>query len=77
MQIDKQAHFWWGMAMTAMLSFLFHLWFALAVTVFAGMVKEWHDEYIKGGIADPMDFLATVLGGFVATVWIYLMNSLP
>jgi hypothetical protein len=61
--IDKQAHFWWGMAIAG-IAFPFGFWVALFLSCFFGATKEIYD--LQGhGTPDPKDFAATALGGLV------------
>lgn len=49
----------------------------LALAIAAGVCKEVYDKYIKKSFADPLDTIATVLGGvFGVAVAIILTNLL-
>ena len=61
--IDKQAHFWWGMAMAGV-TYPLGFWTALFVSCFLGGAKEVWDKQ-GHGTPDPKDFAATALGGLV------------
>lgn len=62
--IDKQAHFWAGMAIVALLLPFFGPW-AMVAGVLAGAAKELRDQG-GAGTYDPRDFWATVAGGVAA-----------
>ena len=64
--IDKQAHFWAGMAIVALLVPFFGPW-AMVAGVLAGAAKELLD-HAGAGAYDPRDFWATVLGGVAAVL---------
>lgn len=71
--MDKQSHFWWGMAMCALLAHTgVHLFGAFAISGLAGLLKEFLDMHTKNHKAEGYDFLATMLGAFVAAavVWV-------
>ena len=64
--MDKQAHFWWGMSMTAM------LWPLMSVNGFfvacaVGFLKEVMDSR-RGRFFDVRDLFATCVGGFIAAI---------
>lgn len=64
--IDKQAHFWWGWAVSASLYPLFG-WAGLILTAIMALGKEYRDS--KGhGTPDKWDFVATVIGGIVGSL---------
>jgi len=72
--IDKQAHFWWGMAMAATL-YPIGLWFAIFTAALVGAGKEVWDK--RGhGTPDAKDFAATALGGAVGGLCCLLLTSL-
>jgi len=62
--IDKQAHFWWGMAMCGVLFPLFGVLAAVFSTL-AGVAKEIYDKESGTGTPDPFDALATAAGAVV------------
>lgn len=70
---DKLLHFIAGMLITALVAVVFARFAPLAVTVavLAGFAKEAYDEYSYGGW-DWKDLFATVLGGVVMQVLIFL-----
>lgn len=71
--IDKQAHFWWGMAMCALLAHTdIQLIGAFAISGLAGLLKEIADMYMKNHEADGNDYFSTLLGAAAAAaiVWV-------
>lgn len=71
MAIDKQAHFFGGMAISALLFPYIFLW-ALFAAGFAGAAKEVRDHYFDGTV-DFGDLVATVLGGAAGCVGHFVM----
>lgn len=71
---DKMLHFIAGMLITATIAVIVPRFapIAMTVTVVAGFAKELRDEIAYGGF-DWKDLLATVLGGVVMQIIIYLM----
>lgn len=64
--MDKQAHFWWGWAVSATI-FPLGFWFAILCAALVGAAKEVWDK--RGhGTPDKFDFLATALGGIVGAI---------
>lgn len=62
--LDKQAHFWWGMAVACPLTVVVGgIWACLAVAVM-GLLKEGWDA-MGHGTPDPYDSFATFTGGLV------------
>lgn len=70
--LDKQAHFWAGIALSA-LAMPFGLVYAIFVPLVAGMGKEIVDPYLKGH-RDWMDFVWTVAGMGVYVGWVSVFN---
>jgi len=69
--IDKQAHFWWGVAMCALLAHLdIDLRTAIAIAGLIGLMKEVFDS--RTHEADGEDFLSTMLGAFVAGAFVWV-----
>lgn len=70
---DKMLHFIAGMLGTAIVAVLVPRFapIAMSVAVVAGFAKELRDEITYGGF-DWYDLLATVLGGLVMQVFIWL-----
>jgi hypothetical protein len=70
---DKMLHFIVGMLITAIVAVLVPRFtpIAMTVAVVAGFAKELRDEITYGGF-DWKDLLATVLGGVVMQVLIFL-----
>lgn len=70
---DKMLHFIAGMLGTAIVAVLVPRFapIAMSVAVVAGFAKEVRDEIAYGGF-DWYDLLATVLGGVVMQVFIWL-----
>ena len=64
MPLDKQAHFWAGLAICLAVSLFVSPAIGLLVSALAGLVKELIDK-LGFGTPDPMDFVATYLGGLV------------
>ena len=64
MPLDKQAHFWAGLAIMLSVS-LFGGWIAgLVVATAAGLLKEAYDS-MGFGTPDRWDAVATIIGGLV------------
>ena len=72
---DKMLHFIAGMLITALVAVIVPRLspIAMAVAVIAGFAKEVRDEITYGGF-DWYDLLATVLGGVVMQVLIFLIK---
>ena len=70
---DKMLHFIAGMLITAIVAVIVPRFapIAMTVAVVAGFAKEIRDEIAYGGF-DWYDLLATVLGGVVMQVFIWL-----
>lgn len=70
---DKLLHFIAGMLITALVAVIASCFahFAIIATVASGLIKEAYDEWSYGGW-DWYDILATVLGGAVMQVLIFL-----
>lgn len=70
---DKMLHFIAGMLITAIVAVIVPRFtpIAMSVAVVAGFAKELRDEITYGGF-DWKDLLATVLGGVVMQVLIFL-----
>lgn len=64
--IDKQAHFWWGAAMSGC-TFPAIGFGGVMVAALIGLAKEYWDS--RGhGTPDAYDFIATALGGVVGAL---------
>ena len=72
---DKMLHFIAGILITAVIAAVFPRFAPLAavVAIVAGFAKELRDEIAYGGF-DWKDLLATVLGGVVMQVLIFLIK---
>ena len=70
---DKMLHFIVGMLITAIAAVIVPQFapIAMTVTVIAGFAKELRDEIAYGGF-DWKDLLATILGGVVMQIFIWL-----
>jgi len=66
-ELDKQAHFWAGMAIYGMAAAVLPAWWALLPVVVAAVGKELWDK--RTHPADWYDALYTVGGGCVALLW--------
>lgn len=65
---DKQAHFWWGMAMGCPLTILTDIITATFIVAAIATAKEmWYDVKFNG-TTDFKDFLVTTIGGAVGAV---------
>jgi len=74
MPLDKQAHFWAGLAIMLSVS-LFGGWIAgLVVATAAGLLKEAYDS-MGFGTPDRWDAVATIIGGLVGA-GLYGVHSL-
>ena len=74
MPLDKQAHFWAGLAIMLSIS-LFGGWIAgLVVATAAGLLKEAYDS-MGFGTPDRWDAVATIIGGLVGA-GLYGVHSL-
>ena len=70
--LDKKAHFLAGAVVAlVVMRFIHGYWPGLALAGVVGALKEGFD-WKTGGVADPWDFLATVLGGMVFGVFTWL-----
>lgn len=72
---DKMLHFIVGMLITAIVAVIVPRFtpIAMSVAVVAGFAKELRDEIAYGGF-DWKDLLATVIGGVVMQVLIFLIK---
>ena len=71
--IDKQAHFWWGWAVSATV-YPQGFWLAIFCAVVVGAAKELWDK--KGhGVPDVKDFYATFFGGITGAVVCLLLGG--
>lgn len=69
---DKQLHLLAG-AIIALTAFILG-WWAMVLVVGAGVGKEvFYDRFLKLGTFDPIDALATIIGGGVVTAGIQLI----
>jgi hypothetical protein len=70
---DKMLHFIVGMLITVIVAVIVPRFAPIAMTVaiVAGVAKEIRDEIVYGGF-DWYDLLATVLGGVVMQVFIWI-----
>ena len=70
---DKMLHFIAGMLITAIVAVIVPRFapIAMSVAVVAGFAKELRDEIAYGGF-DWKDLLATILGGVVMQIFIWL-----
>lgn len=64
-QIDKQAHFWWGWCIAATV-YPLGIVFAVLVSAFMGAAKEVWDKN-DHGTPDLYDALATIVGGLTGS----------
>lgn len=64
MAIDKQAHFWAGMAICLAVSLFAGPFIGLLIATAAGVIKEILDYFGKG-TPDVLDAVATFLGALV------------
>jgi len=71
--IDRQAHFWWGWAVSATV-FPLGVWFAILVAGLMGAGKELWDK--KHGTPDAKDFAATALGGAAGALCCVVLKSI-
>jgi hypothetical protein len=70
--LDKQAHFFAGMAIAFTIAlFTLSPFAGLITAIVAGVLKEVYDKYTKRGTPDHLDAIATGLGGVV----VYLMYA--
>ena len=60
--IDKQAHFYSGLALCLAVSLFFSPVVGLLASLAAAIAKEVWDS-MGNGTLDPLDFLATAIGG--------------
>jgi len=70
--LDKQAHFWSGLAIALAVALFFGWIVGLAVAISAAIAKEVVD-YVRHGKPDYMDAIATTIGGLVMVV-VYLFK---
>jgi hypothetical protein len=70
--IDKQAHFYSGFAIAALLYPYIFLW-GLVVASVIGYLKEYAWDRRFGGTVDRNDFLSTVAGACAACIAHYII----
>lgn len=73
--IDKVYHFVAGFVI-ALIFGLFNPIVGLLLAGGAGVGKELYDVYIKKSFADPIDTIATVLGGVLGVVIAILLTNI-
>jgi len=71
--LDKQAHFWSGLALMLSASLFFGWGIGLCITVVAGLAKEWFDS-LGYGTPDVWDIVATLSGSILGAI-LYLVKS--
>jgi hypothetical protein len=71
--LDKQAHFWSGLAIMLSASLFFGWGIGLCIAVAAGLAKEWYDS-LGHGTPDIWDIVATLTGSLVGTI-LYLLKE--
>ena len=64
--IDKIYHFIAGFIISLIFGFINPV-LGLALAIIAGVGKEIYDKKIKKSVIDPLDVIATVLGGVLGT----------
>jgi hypothetical protein len=75
--IDKQAHFLAGAVITLAVGYVAPVLVAFIVTVVVGWAKELYDHFHPAThTADKWDFVATALGGGVASLFIFAETSM-
>lgn len=70
--LDKQAHFWAGMAIYGLTVAVFPMFYAMLPVLLAAIGKELWDK--RTHAPDWMDAAATAAGGVVAMAWYYGMQ---
>jgi hypothetical protein len=75
LSIDKQAHFFSGLALCLAVALFFGAYAGLAVAVLAGIGKEVYDIYGRG-TPDIFDAVATSAGGALGFVLIMITEVL-
>jgi hypothetical protein len=73
--IDKQIHFFSGLALCLAVALFFGAYAGLAVAVLAGLGKEVYDNYGRGA-PDIYDAVATAVGGALGFVLIMIAEAL-
>jgi hypothetical protein len=73
--LDKQAHFWAGLAICLGVSLFFGPWVGLAVSVVAGIGKEVIDS-LGYGTPDKWDGAATIFGSVLGVILFYISEAL-
>ena len=75
MRLDKVTHFLAGASLALSLGYLLPVVFGLLAAIAAGALKEIYDEFHpETHTVDVMDFLATVAGGIVASIFVLLIT---
>lgn len=70
--LDKQAHFWAGMAIYGLSVAVLYPLYAIDPVVVAAIGKELWDS--RTHYADWRDAVATVAGGLVAYGWVFIVS---
>lgn len=73
--IDKQAHFYSGMALALTIGIFFSPFWGFLAAIVAGIAKEVWDKAGQG-TPDAMDMVATMVGG-VAAFAVFMIKDMP
>lgn len=73
-QLDKSAHILAGAVVALALGYLVPWWFALLMAIIAGALKEWYWDLRGHGTVDVWDFAATCGGGFIASLFVWIIK---
>jgi len=73
--IDKIYHFIAGFIISLIFGFINPV-FGLALAIIAGVGKEIYDKKIKKSVIDPLDVIATVVGGILGIALAIILTNM-
>lgn len=73
--IDKQAHFFAGVAISLAAGIISSPIIGLCAAVAMGLAKEVYDSVSETGTPDKFDFVATATGGALGSLWLMIVES--
>ena len=70
--MDKQAHFWWGMAMAGVFYHAMDM-LVIPIVLFIAILKEVVDDR-RGGVPDWGDVVFTFAGGWIGAMLSWVLS---
>jgi uncharacterized membrane protein len=72
---DKLYHLIAGFAIALLIALLINPTLGIVTAILAGVGKEVYDKYYKKSTPDPLDALATIVGGIIGLVICLLITN--